>query len=192
MKEISRPEFKDFILNIDSADRIFIIGLRSIYSLAIFLGFCLDYLYKNVTVIQPGIGDMWDRLLGLKPGDLVIAISFPRYTSETIEVLQFAKSRGTRTLAITDSVLSPLAKYADHLLTARYKMDSFTESLTAALSLINAIVTGAAVHGKIKTMQSLKDLEKLWEIHRVYHEEGRETVRRALAKKGGPRVIDKT
>jgi DNA-binding MurR/RpiR family transcriptional regulator len=169
LKQIPSMEFKQFVKAIDSAERIIIVGLRSAYSLAIFLGIALEFLQKNVWVIQPGIGDMWDRLLGLGKGDLVIGISFPRYTRQTVEVLRFAKERGVNTLAITDSLISPLAQYADHVLTARYQMDSFVESFTAPLSLINAIVTALGVCSKKSTMKSLKGLEEIWERQQIYY-----------------------
>jgi DNA-binding MurR/RpiR family transcriptional regulator len=169
LKQIPVQEFKQFVKLIDSADRIIIIGLRSAYSLAIFLGIALEFLQKNVWVIQPGIGDMWDRFLGFKKRDLVIGISFPRYTKQTVEVLRFAKQKGMKTLAITDSAISPLAQYADYVLTAQYKMDSFVESFTAPLSLINAIVTALGVFSKKSTMKSLKELEAVWENQQVYY-----------------------
>ncbi len=169
LKQIPAQEFKQFVRSIDSAEKIIVVGLRSAYSLAIFLGIALEFLQKNVWVIQPGIGDMWDRLLGLEKGDRVIGISFPRYTKQTVEVLRFAKERGNKTLAITDSLISPLAQHADHVLTARYQMDSFVESFTAPLSLINAIVTALGVCSKKSTMKSLKELEEVWERQQIYY-----------------------
>jgi len=168
MKEASVVEFREFVKAIDSAQRIVIIGLRSVYSLATFLGVALEFLQKDVWVVEPGIGDLWDRLLRLRKDDLVIAISFPRYTRVTVEAFKFVKSQGVKTLAITDSLISPLAQYADHVLTARYRMDSFIESFTAALSLINAIVTAVGISNKKKTLKSLKGLEEVWERQEVY------------------------
>jgi len=173
LKQTPATEFKQCVKAIDSAQRIIIVGLRSAYSLAIFLGIALEFLQKNVWVIQPGIGDMWDRMLGLRRGDLVIGISFPRYTRQTVEVLKFAKERGIKTLAITDSLVSPLAQYADHVLTAYYKMDSFIESFTAPLSLINAIATALGVLSKKSTMKSLKELEEVWERQQIYFDSGK-------------------
>jgi DNA-binding MurR/RpiR family transcriptional regulator len=168
MKEASVLEFREFVKAIDSAQRIVIIGLRSVYSLATFLGVALEFLQKDVWVVEPGIGDLWDRLLRLRKDDLVIAISFPRYTRVSVEAFKFAKSQGVKTLAITDSLISPLAQYADHVLTARYRMDSFIESFTAAFSLINAIVTAVGISNKKKTLKSLKRLEEVWERQEVY------------------------
>lgn len=169
LRGVSLEEFRHFVKSMDEARRIVIIGLRSAYSLAVFLGMALEFLQRNVWVVQPGIGDMWDRLMGLRKDDLVIGISFPRYTKQTVDVLRYAKERGIKTLAISDSLVSPLAHYADHVLTARYEMESFMESFTAPLSLINAIVTTLGVHNKKSTMKSLRELEKVWDSQQVYY-----------------------
>jgi DNA-binding MurR/RpiR family transcriptional regulator len=147
-----------------------IIGLRSAHSLAVLMGVALEFLQRDVWIVTPGIGDMWDRLLGLRKDDVVVGICFPRYTKETVEALRFAHENGIKTLAITDSPISPLARYAHCVLSARCKMDSFIESFTAALSLINAIVTAAGVYRKDATMNSLKKLEEFWKNRRIYYE----------------------
>jgi DNA-binding MurR/RpiR family transcriptional regulator len=169
LKLTSIQEFKRFVHKMDSAQRVVIVGIRSAHALAIFLGIALEFLQKDVWVVQPGIGDMWDRLLGLRKKDLIIGISFPRYSRQTVEVLRFAKQRRLKTLAITDSLISPLAQYADNVLTAHYKMDSFIESFTAPLSLINAIVTALGVSRKKRTMRSLKELEGIWKNQQIYY-----------------------
>jgi len=170
LKQVSVQEFKAFVKSIESAERVIIVGLRSVHSLAVFFGVALEFLQKNVWVIQPGIGDMWDRLMGLKKGDVVIGISFPRYTQQTVSILRFAKQKGIKTLAITDSLISPLAQYADHVLTAQYRMDSFIESFTAPFSLINSIVTALGVANKKRTMKSFKELEAVWRDQQIYYE----------------------
>jgi len=169
LKLTSIQEFKRFVHKMDSAQRVVIVGIRSAHALAIFLGIALEFLQKDVWVVQPGIGDMWDRLLGLRKKDLIIGISFPKYSRQTVEVLRFAKQRRLKTLAITDSLISPLAQYADNVLTAHYKMDSFIESFTAPLSLINAIVTALGVSRKKRTMRSLKELEGIWKNQQIYY-----------------------
>jgi DNA-binding MurR/RpiR family transcriptional regulator len=170
MKQVSVEDFRHFVKALNSAKRVVIIGLRSAHSLAVLMGVALEFLQRDVWIVQPGIGDMWDRLLGLRKDDVVIGICFPRYTKETVEVLRFAHEKGIKTLAITDSPISPLARYAQCVLPARCKMDSFIESFTAALSLINAIVTAAGVYRKDATMNSLNTLEKFWESRRIYYE----------------------
>lgn len=171
LQELSLVEFKKSVQCIATAKRIIIIGLRSAHSLAIFLGVALQFLRKEVWVIRPDIGDMWDRLLGLRKEDLVIGISFPRYTRETVEVLKYARQRGIKTLAITDTMISPLAQFADHVLTARYQTYSFIESFTAPLSLINALITALGVSQKPQTLKFLKESERIWEEQNIYYKE---------------------
>ena len=174
LKQTSPAEFQRFVKGLASAARIVIVGLRSAHSLAVFMAVALEFLQKEVWLIQPGMGDMWDRLTGLKKGDVVVGISFPRYTKQTVEVLRFAKAQGLKTLAITDTLLSPLAHYADHVLTARYKMDSFIESFTAAFSLINALVTALGIQSPQNTYASLQRLERIWRTQQIYYRDGEE------------------
>ncbi len=169
LRELDMSEFKKFVAILSAAQRIFIVGLRSAHSLAIFLAVALRFLRKEALVIRPEIGDMWDRLLDLRKGDVVLAISFPRYTRETVEVLKLAKQKGVKTLAITDSLISPLAQYAHYVLTARYQTDSFIESFTAPLSLINALVTSLAINKKGDTLKYLKESEKIWAERQIYY-----------------------
>ncbi len=171
LEQTSRADFQRFVKCLASASRIVIIGLRSIHSLAVFMAVALEFLQREVWLVQPGIGDMWDRLSGLKKGDVVVGISFPRYTKQTLEVLRFAKAQGLKTLAITDTLISPLAHYADHVLTARYKMDSFIESFTAPFSLINALVTALGIQDPKNTFASLRRLERIWKTQQIYYRE---------------------
>jgi DNA-binding MurR/RpiR family transcriptional regulator len=170
LKQVPLDDFRRFVKALNSAKRVVIIGLRSAHSLAVLMGVALEFLQRDVWVVTPGIGNMWDRLLGLRKDDVVVGICFPRYTKETVEVLRFAQQKGVKTLAITDSPISPLARYAECVLPARCKLDSFIESFTAALSLINAIVTALGLYRKEATMSSLKQLEAFWKRQGIYFE----------------------
>lgn len=168
MNQVATDDFRRFVDALNTAGRIVIVGLRSAHSLSVFMGVALEFLQREVWTARPGIGDMWDRMFRLGAGDVVVGISFPRYTRETVQALAYAKGRGIRTLAITDSPVSPLARHADVVLTARCKMDSFVESFTAPLSLINAVVTAVGLCRKQETLSGLKQLEGLWRDRNVY------------------------
>jgi DNA-binding MurR/RpiR family transcriptional regulator len=170
LKQVPLDDFRRFVKALNSAKRVVIIGLRSAHSLAVLMGIALEFLQRDVWIVTPGIGDMWDRLLGLRKDDVIVGICFPRYTKETVEVLRFAQQKGIRTLAITDSPISPLARYAECVLPARCQLDSFIESFTAALSLINAIVTALGLYRKKATVNSLKQLEAFWQRQGIYFE----------------------
>ncbi len=170
MNQVFPEDFRRFVDAIHSAKRTVIVGLRSAHSLAVLMGVALEFLQRDVWIVTPGIGDMWDRLLGLREGDVLLAISFRRYTRDTVEALRFAKKTGIKTLAITDSPISPLAQLADHVLTARCKMDSFIESFVAPLSLINAVIIALGLFQKESTLEALKKLEEFWQSRKIYHE----------------------
>jgi DNA-binding MurR/RpiR family transcriptional regulator len=179
--QVPREDFRKFVDTLNAARRTIIVGLRSTHCLAVFMGVALEFLQRDVWVVRPGVGDMWDRLFRMRSGEVVVGISFPRYTRETVRILEYAKSRRIRTLAITDSRLSPLAPHADALLTARCTMASFMESFTAPLSLINAIVTAVSLGSKGSSLKALKRMEEFWRSREIYFEgkNGRSARRRA-------------
>lgn len=170
LEEISREDFDRAISLILSARNIFIISLRSTTALGDFLHFYLHLLLKNCRIIS-GAGILVEQLITLKPGDLVIGISFPRYTRQTVEGMKYARKSGAKTLAITDNMLSPLAKFADLTLTAQSNMISFIDSFVAPLSLINALIAGVGDKQAPRTQETLKQLEEIWKTFSVYHTE---------------------
>ncbi|MFZ3046771.1 MAG: MurR/RpiR family transcriptional regulator, partial [Desulfatirhabdiaceae bacterium] len=119
---------------------ISIIGLRSAHSLAVFLSSTLGFLGKRVRLIVPGTGELWREVSSISPGSVLVAISFPRYTRLTIEVAEAAHAAGIVVVSLTDSPFSPLARFSDHLLAVRCRIDSFIESSVSILSLMNALV----------------------------------------------------
>jgi len=167
----SDPEtFRRFVETLDRAGRIVIIGLRSAHALAVFLAVALEFLQREVLLLRPGIGTLWDRIFRLKKTDTLVGIGFPRYTRETVQALEYCRGRGLVTLAITDSPISPLARHADCVLTAACRMDSFMESFVAPLSLINAVVTALGLKKRAITLEGLNALEEFWQRRQVYWE----------------------
>ena len=119
-------------------------------------------------VVSSGVSDIFEQLLRVGEGDVVIGIGFPRYSIRTIEALKFAKSKKADIVAITDSLLSPLAAHADHTLIAQSNMASFVDSLVAPLSVINALVVAVGLREKEKISETFKSLENIWEEYNVY------------------------
>ena len=160
--------FEQAVTDIEKAKRIFVVGLRGAHAPALTLATYLRFLGKQAQLLMPGHGELWDILQGLQKTDLVIGISLPRYTSVTVEVLEHARRQRARVGAITDSPLSPLARHAHWVLTARCRLDSFIESFTAATSLINALLTAMSIQKPGKTLRILREREALWEEKGVY------------------------
>jgi len=168
MEEISEKVFDTVVDEILKANRIYIIGLRSATSLAYFLGYYLNLILRNVNIVTLGLNDLFEQFLAAGKGDVVIGISFPRYTRNTVEAFKFAKELGATTIAITDSNLSPLGRIADHTLTAKSDMASFIDSFVAPLSVINSLIIAVGMKEKDKISKSLKVLEDVWENYKVF------------------------
>jgi len=168
LRNLSLDIFERAVADLSSAKRIFVVGLRGAHAPALTLSTYLRFLGKQAHLLVPGHGEMWDILQGLGRSDLVVGISFPRYTQVTLEVLEHARKKRARVGAITDSPLSPLARHAHWVLTAHCQLDSFIESFTAATSLVNALLTAMSIQSPGKTLRILREREALWEEKGVY------------------------
>jgi len=168
LRDISLDTFHQAVTDMKNARRIFVVGLRGAHAPALVLALYLRFLGKRASPVIPGYGDVWNTLHGMCADDLTIGISFPRYTKLTIDVLEYAKENGTRVGAITDSLVSPLARNADWVLPVHCRLDSFIESFTAAMSLVNALLTELSVQNPEETMKALKEREFLWQKKEIY------------------------
>ena len=168
LRDISLETFHQAVTDMKNAKRIFVVGLRGAHAPALVLALYLRFLGKQASPVIPGYGDVWNTLHGMCTDDLTIGISFPRYTKLTIDVLEYAKENGARVGAITDSFVSPLARNADWVLTVHSRLDSFIESFTAAMSMVNALLTELSVQNPEETMKALKDRELLWQKKEIY------------------------
>jgi DNA-binding MurR/RpiR family transcriptional regulator len=168
LEKINNNTFDEVINAVFRAKRIYIVGFRSSQALADFLGFYLSLVLDNVKQVTTGVSDVFEQLLRVGEGDLVIGIGFPRYSSRTVEALNFAKSKDAEIVAITDSLLSPLAATADYTLIAQSNMASFVDSLVAPLSLINALIVAVGLREKEKISETFNTLENIWEEYNVY------------------------
>jgi DNA-binding MurR/RpiR family transcriptional regulator len=169
LEKINHKTFEDVVNSIFAAKKIYIIGLRSASALSEFLGFYLHLILDNVYVVSYGVSDIFEQIINVSEDDLVIGIGFPRYAARTIESLSYAKSRGAKVVALTDSLLSPLAARADHTLIAQSNMASFVDSLVAPLSVINALIISVGLREKEKISTTFANLEHIWEEYQVYN-----------------------
>ncbi len=168
MDNIDYEDFQSVIDMIFKAEKIYIIGLRSSTALAEYLGFYLSLILDNVKIVGYGISDIFEQMLRISDKDLVIGISFPRYSNRTIEAINYAREAGVPIVGITDSLLSPIAGISDHCLTAKSNMVSFVDSLVAPLSLINALIVAVGMREKDKIRGYFNKLEDIWFRYNVY------------------------
>lgn len=169
LDEIDRDAFQGAVDALIGAKRIYLLGVRSSSALSSFVGFYFNLLFENVRLVHTNsVSEIFEQVLRVGPGDVVFGISFPRYSKRTLSAMQYARDRGARVIALTDSRLSPLAPVADHLLLARSDMASFVDSLVAPLSVINALIVAVGMSRRDEIEQTFNKLERIWEEYDVY------------------------
>lgn len=169
MDEIDQESFNEIVESILNAKKIYILGVRSSAPLASFLGFYFNLIFDNVRLVHTtSVSEMFEQILRATHGDVVIGISFPRYSKRTTKAMQFVKSQGATVIAITDSKESPLAANSDHCITARSDMASFVDSLVAPLSVINALIVAIGMRKKESVYNTFEKLETIWDEYQVY------------------------
>lgn len=168
IESVDTGVFNTVIDNMLKARRVYLVGIKSAAPLAQFFGYYLNFILEDVMIVTSMQSDVYESMLRIGEGDMCIGISFPRYSSRTVDALKFAKDRGAYVAALTDSMFSPIAELADSVLIARSDMASFADSLVAPLSLINAIIVGAGLRRKTAVSECLNQLEGIWKSQKVY------------------------
>ena len=161
--------FEEAVRQIVGARSIYILGARSSFYLAGFLEHSLGMIFDQVRLLQSTSGsEMFEKILRIGQGDVLIAISFPRYSKRVIHAVEYARSRQANVVALTDSPQSPIAGYADQLLVAQSDMASFVDSLVAPLSIVNALIVAVSRQKSGEVTDRLRQLEQVWDQYDVY------------------------
>lgn len=169
LEELDRESFDRAVEAIVSAKKIYIIGVRSSAAIAAFLHFYCNLIFDSVSLVSANTAsEIFESLLRVGEGDVVIGVSFPRYSSRTIQAMSFARDRGATTISITDSEASPLAPISQYSLMARSDMASFVDSLVAPLSLVNALLVAVSWRKNDELARTFQMLEDIWDEYNVY------------------------
>ena len=169
MEETSHEAFYRSVDAIVAARKIYIIGARSSLALATLLNYYFNLIFEGVRLVQAtSEAEIFEQMIRVDKGDVVIGISFPRYSRKAVKAMNFARARGATVVAITDSTLSPLAQPADNLLLARSDIASVVDSLVAPLSLINALIVTTSLRKSGEVTQIFQRLEDIWDEYGVY------------------------
>ena len=169
LEEVDREAFEKAVNYLVGANNIYILGVRSSSSLAGFLAHGLRMIFDNVKFVQTTSGsEMFEQIMSIGERDVMIAISFPRYSKRIIRAVSFAKHAGADVIALTDSEASPIAAEANQVLVAKSDMASFVDSLVAPLSIINAIIVAVSLKKQDELKIRLRQLEKIWDEYDVY------------------------
>lgn len=171
LEEVDKQAFDQAVDMICNAKRLYILGLRASACLSSFMGFYMNFIFENVRIVNDTyVNEPFEQIMNIGEGDVFIAISFPRYSKETIKVMKYASNRHASTLAITDNAVSPISDLADVKLYAKSDMASFLDSIVAPLSLINALMVAVATRAGSggNLSEAFHRLESVWEEYDVY------------------------
>ncbi|MBS5933016.1 MAG: MurR/RpiR family transcriptional regulator [Clostridiales bacterium] len=177
-EEIDEEAFKNAIEMLLHAKKIYIIGIRSSAPLASFLSYYLGLIFDHVVMIQSNsTSELFEQLYRIGEEDVLVGISFPRYSRSTLKAMEFASNRKAKLVSITDSYVSPMTKYCDCNLLARCDMASIADSIVAPMSIINAIIVGVCQQKQEEVVSTFASLEEIWNEYQVYRydEEGNQT-----------------
>ena len=168
IEDLDEANFSRTVDALCEAERVYVVGVRSSAPLAQFLGYYMNFIRDNVMVITSGISDVLEQVARVGEKDVVLGISFPRYSRRTMEAMNYAKGKSATVVSLTDTPLSPLGEASDFCLTARSDMASFVDSLVAPLSMINALIVAMSLRHREEVSEHFAQLESLWERNHVY------------------------
>lgn len=172
IENIDHQAFLNVADKLNKIRTLYIIGMRSSTPLSQFLGYYLTFILHDVRIINSSGTNSFEQMINISDQDACIAISFPRYCVQTLEALRVANGRGAYCVAITDTINSPLAKFADECLSATSDMASFVDSLVAPMSVINALIVALSLNSSNNDITNrLDELEKIFNANQVYHDE---------------------
>ena len=169
VEQVDHSAFEAAVDSIIAAKTVYVVGLRTCEPLADFLSFYLNMIRGNVVVLRTtSASEMFEQMIRIDEKDVLIGISFPRYSMRTLKAMEFANDRNAKVIAITDSAHSPMNLYSSCNLFARSDMVSIVDSLVAPLSLINALVVALCMKCPEEVKQNLANLENAWNNYQVY------------------------
>jgi len=168
LDEMDMAAFDACIDSMLRAREIYVLGLRASAPLAEFFGHYLNFIFPNVHIVTSGVSDVFEQVARISEEDVLIGISFPRYTSHTVKAMKFARSRGATLIAITDGPLSPLHTEATYCLMAKTEMASFVDSLAAPVSMLNALIVALSQRRRTQVGAYFEEVEHIWSEYNVY------------------------
>jgi DNA-binding MurR/RpiR family transcriptional regulator len=168
LTELNPEVFQQVVQEIQNAKHIFIMGMRSSKLLAEYFVFYLKLIRPGVYIVDSEYNEPIESLLHIAKDDLVITISYPRYSYKTIETLEFIRKKGIKIVGITDSMESPIYSVSHYPLIAQGNMFSIVDSLVAPMSVINALIVAIGNERREALTERFTELEEIWDSIHTY------------------------
>ncbi len=145
LASLSAEVFERAMEALRKAPAIYFLGLRILAGHAIYGAMRMRLVHHRTQLLSSHCGDLIDQMLAFAPGDALVALSYNPYNVDTLRALRYARRREVRTILLTDNPVSPPAKAAEMVLVADQRSSRLCHSLVAPLSVLNALITAAAV-----------------------------------------------
>ncbi|EEA84912.1 MurR/RpiR family transcriptional regulator [Peptacetobacter hiranonis] len=168
LEEIDGEAFQEAISRLLKARKIYILGMRTSFVVAQYLGFYLGIILDNVHTVRMDMGDAFEQIVRIGEDDVVIAFSFPRYSKKSFQLVKYAKEKGAHVISITDSLFAPIASESDNTLIVKSNMASFVDSLVPAMSVANALAVAVGMKEKEDIKEHFDDLEQMWDKYGMF------------------------
>lgn len=168
LEEIDAEAFQDATNSLLKARKIYILGMRTSFVVAQYLGFYLGIILDNVHVVRMDMGDAFEQIVRISEDDVVIAFSFPRYSKKSFQLVKYAKEKGAHIISITDSLFAPVASVSNNTLIVKSNMASFVDSLVPAMSVANALAVSVGMKEKEDIKEYFDDLEQMWDKYGMF------------------------
>ena len=168
LEEIDGEAFQEAVSRLLKARKIYILGMRTSFVVAQYLGFYLGIILDNVHTVRMDMGDAFEQIVRIGEDDVVIAFSFPRYSKKSFQLVKYAKEKGAYVISITDSLFAPIASESDNTLIVKSNMASFVDSLVPAMSVANALAVAVGMKEKEDIKEHFDDLEQMWDKYGMF------------------------
>lgn len=168
LEEIDGEAFHEAVSRLLKARKIYILGMRTSFVVAQYLGFYLGIILDNVHTVRMDMGDAFEQIVRIGEDDVVIAFSFPRYSKKSFQLVKYAKEKGAHVISITDSLFAPIASESDNTLIVKSNMASFVDSLVPAMSVANALAVAVGMKEKEDIKEHFDDLEQMWDKYGMF------------------------
>lgn len=168
LEEIDGEAFQEAVSRLLKARKIYILGMRTSFVVAQYLGFYLGIILDNVHTVRMDMGDAFEQIVRIGEDDVVIAFSFPRYSKKSFQLVKYAKEKGAKVISITDSLFAPIASVSDNTLIVKSNMASFVDSLVPAMSVANALAVAVGMKEKEDIKEHFDDLEHMWDKYGMF------------------------
>ena len=139
--------------------RLYIMGLRSLYSAAFYTYYACS-MFRDNTVLLDGPGGTYaDRIRGIGEQDAMLVFSLEPYSSEVIQAATYAVEQGADVVAVTDSLVSPLAALTPHLLLVGTDGPALFKSVVPAIAVAQALVAQMLAQGGQSALDAVAQSE---------------------------------